>query len=440
MNGIDTEGRIRRLVFFPGKRGCFFCALVFFFLSGCVYAPFARLYSNLRSMENNSYITGTVSHPSKTAAKIIVAVYGESGNGSKLIASTRVEKGKYFAFIVPRSGEYCLAAFEDQNGTGAYAQGVPSAVMCGEERISIDKNTRFVRFDLALDPAYTLPKSLAADLLATKPDEKNCVHVAFGEVAELNSPRFSSENGKKGLWAPFDFLSEAGIGVYFLEPYDPRKIPVLFINGAGGSPWDWAYFIDNLDERRFQPWFFFYPSGERLGNMANTLNEIISNLHKQYRFPKLYVTAHSMGGLIGRDFILRQIEARSTFVKLFVSLSTPWDGLESAKLGVTLAPATVPCWYDIQAGSPYLSSLFSHQLAPNVPFFLLFSYRGDRNPLSENNDGIVTVKSQMRWEAQAEALKVYGFNQEHDMILVNRDVFDAYALILDQAERGDAVR
>jgi len=144
-----------------------------------------------------------------------------------------------------------------------------------------------------------------------------------------------------------------------------------------------------------------------------------------------------MGGLIARDLILRQGAEGDVYVKLLVTLSTPWSGLESAKLGVTFAPAAVPCWYDIQAGSPYIEELFKSRMPPDVSSFLLFSYRGDRNPLSENNDGIVTLKSQLRWEAQDEAAKVYGFNQEHESILVNRDVFDVYARILEEA--GHAV-
>lgn len=440
MNGENGGGKNCCSGPVPGPGTILCWALVFLLLSGCAFPPFARLNSNLRAMKETSYLTGTVTQRSREQPRVIVALYEGSDQGGELITSTSVETVGYFAFTVPRGGEYCLAAFEDRNGNGFYEPGEPSAVACGEERVKIPKDTRIVRLDLALDPLQQLPKLLAKQIAIAVPDEKNCIHVAFGEIAELSDPKFSPEYGKKGLWAPFDFLAEAGIGVYFLEPYDQQKMPVLFINGAGGCPRDWAYFIDNLGRSRFQPWFFFYPSGERLGNLANVLNDIIRQLQQRYGFSGLYVTAHSMGGLIGRDFILKQLVGGAPLAHWFISLSTPWSGLESAKLGVTFAPAAVPCWYDIQAGSPYLDELFQRRLAPEVASFLLFSYRGDRNPLSENNDGIVTLKSQLRWEAQADSVKIYGFNQDHDTILVNRDVFDAFMLILDGTEMGGVAR
>lgn len=417
---------------------CF--VLIAVIASGCAFQPFAQLKSNLRAMEKNSCLAGTVFPVARKDSRVFVSVYDGAAESAGVIAATSIDKGGYFAFIVPRGRPFCLAAFEDCNNSAAYEPGEPAAFMCSEKEATIDEDSRVVRSDLVLDPAQSLPGWLAAGIGGTEGNGKNCVHVAFGEVTRLNQPLFSAENGKKGLWAPFDFLVDAGLGIYFLEPYDPGKIPVLFINGAGGSPRDWAYFVDNLDRSRFQPWIFFYPSGERLESLARVLHGIAEDLRTRYRFPVLYLTAHSMGGLIARDFIQRQAAAGDPFVSLLVTLSTPWSGLESAKLGVTFAPAAVPCWYDIQAGSPYLDALFKRRLPPGVASFLLFGYRGDRNPLSENNDGIVTVKSQLRWEAQEEAVKVYGFNQEHESILVNRDVFNVYARTLDEAGRDEADR
>lgn len=417
------------------KATCF--VIITVVASGCAFQPFAQLKSNLRAMEKNSCLAGTVFPVAGEESKVFVTVYDRVAESAGIIATTCIEKGGYFAFIVPRGTACCLAAFEDSNKSAAYEPGEPAVLMCGEKVAPFDEDARIVRSDLVLDPAQDLPGWLTAGIADAEDNGKNSIHVAFGEVAGLSEPRFSAENAKKGLWAPFDFLIDAGIGIYFLEPYDPEKIPVLFIYGAGGGPQDWAYFVDNLDRKRFQPWFFFYPSGERLESLARVLHGILGDLRTRYQFPVLYLTAHSMGGLIARDFIQRQVASGDAFVPLLVTLSTPWSGLESAKLGVTFAPAAVPCWYDIQAGSPYLDELFKRRLPRDVASFLLFGYRGDRNPLSENNDGIVTLKSQLRWEAQEEAVKVYGFNQEHESILVNRDVFNVYARILNDAGRDE---
>ena len=55
-------------------------------------------------------------------------------------------------------------------------------------------------------------------------------------MAALSDPRFDRDNGRMGLWEPFDFLLEVGAGVYMLEPYDPSRTPVVFVHGMGGSP------------------------------------------------------------------------------------------------------------------------------------------------------------------------------------------------------------
>jgi len=38
--------------------------------------------------------------------------------------------------------------------------------------------------------------------------------------------RFTPDAGSRGLWEPASSLNEQGIGIYFLEHYDSRRIPV----------------------------------------------------------------------------------------------------------------------------------------------------------------------------------------------------------------------
>jgi len=56
-----------------------------------------------------------------------------------------------------------------------------------------------------------------------------------GEVTRLDDPRFAPEIGVEGMWQYYDFLLEGRPGIYFLEPYDPTKIPVLFVHGTEDS-------------------------------------------------------------------------------------------------------------------------------------------------------------------------------------------------------------
>jgi hypothetical protein len=94
-----------------------------------------------------------------------------------------------------------------------------------------------------------------------------------GARIALDDELFSEENGSKGFWEPFSFNKDFGGNIYFLEEYDPEKIPILFIHGAGGTPKGWKYFIDSIDRNRFQPWYFYYPSGARIHFAKRSVRE-----------------------------------------------------------------------------------------------------------------------------------------------------------------------
>ena len=66
---------------------------------------------------------------------------------------------------------------------------------------------------------------------------------------------------------------------------------MLFIHGATGTPRNWRYFIKHIDRTRFQPWFFYYPSGLRIDSMAYLLLWKLANLQAKYHFNKIYFTA-----------------------------------------------------------------------------------------------------------------------------------------------------
>ena len=125
---------------------------------------------------------------------------------------------------------------------------------------------------------------------------------------------FSGENYSMGMWKPVRFLLEVGGGLFFLQEYEEDKIPVLFIHGINGGPTDWRVVAGTLDERYFQPWVLYYPSGLRLDMVSNYLVWAIAELHEKYRFRQLYLVAHSMGGLIARSFVKKYLERRNNFV------------------------------------------------------------------------------------------------------------------------------
>ena len=59
--------------------------------------------------------------------------------------------------------------------------------------------------------------------------------------------------------------------IFFLEPYNPDKIPILFIHGAGGNPAEWASIIDTLGRQRFSVLKLYIPTGTRFGGNRPSL-------------------------------------------------------------------------------------------------------------------------------------------------------------------------
>ena len=230
--------------------------------------------------------------------------------------------------------------------------------------------------------------------------------------------------GEEGLWQPASFPRTTGIGIYFLEPYDPRRIPVLFVYGAAGSPQDWRTFFAALDRDKYQAWFFHYPSGRRLAGLGSALNTGVELLHAHLGFTRLHVVAHSMGGLVSRSFLATNVlDDRNDYVRRFVSISTPWGGHEAASMGVKFGPAVVPSWRDMVTGSDFQKALLSRRLKGKVDHLLIYGHHSSRSlVLPAENDGTVSVASQLAPRAKDDAVEVVGFDADHVGILSQAEV------------------
>ena len=99
---------------------------------------------------------------------------------------------------------------------------------------------------------------------------------------------------------------EKKTGLYFLQPYDPDRIPVVFVHGLISTPFDWVQTINGLladpeIRKHYQFWVFAYPTGNPVLYSALRLREELANVDKLYPNHKGYVlVGHSMGGLLSQ--------------------------------------------------------------------------------------------------------------------------------------------
>jgi pimeloyl-ACP methyl ester carboxylesterase len=99
---------------------------------------------------------------------------------------------------------------------------------------------------------------------------------------------------------------EKKTGLYFLQPYDPDRIPVVFVHGLISTPFDWVKTINGLQvdpeiRKHYQFWVFAYPTGNPVLYSALRLREELAKVDKLYPNHKGYVlVGHSMGGLLSQ--------------------------------------------------------------------------------------------------------------------------------------------
>ena len=357
----------------------------------------------------------------------------------------RERPGEWYVGVPP--GCYAVCAFEDTNENGRYDDEPALSAADPSRFFELAAGQRREGIELLIPPdgrlaidAMDPTAEQVLGLAVRSEDEQYAVSIQAVAVAgaqgDLADPRFGARSGRLGYFDPLGFAWRVGPGIYFLDDYDPDKIPVLFVHGALGHPAEFEYLVKGLDRTRYQPWVFFYPTGARLGSMGELLSQLVTRLRLRLRFKRLAVVAHSMGGLVARSFILRHhAGAREDPVELFVALATPWDGSEAAvsanRPPNPLFPLSmrVPMWTDIATGSRFLNELFFvegerakglRRLPPGLEFDLLFGVL----------DRTISLPSAARWEAVEEARERWPLVADHTGILQSPEASQLLGRIL----------
>jgi len=107
-------------------------------------------------------------------------------------------------------------------------------------------------------------------------------------------------------------------GLFLIEPYQPDKIPVVFIHGLMSSPDTWVQMINALKNdpvirNRYQFWFYSFSSGVPVMATAGNLRKVLLAAREELgttpealaHFDKMVLIGHSMGGLVSRTLLQR---------------------------------------------------------------------------------------------------------------------------------------
>ncbi len=384
---------------------------------------FRALKRNLETIEQTSRISGRIVSGHDPDKPVLVALYRHDSSATdnkNTLATYWVVYGTGSFKLFANPGRYYLLAFEDSNENMTFDPdewvgwyGDPSLIETAPGQHYDDLEIRLMEPDRGRQELPELYARKSAPIRISRE------YMSVGDIKELEDSDFDPANGRLGLWEPVTFVQRKLSGIFFLEPYDAEKIPVVFIHGAGGTPRDWKYLIDGLDREKFQPWVYYYPSGLRLSASAQFLAVGLRELQVRRHFRPFKIVAHSMGGLVARAAI-GELARDSAFppVSTLITIATPWQGHAAAQLGVDHAPAVVPSWYDLVPGSPFQKQTSAEAFPPSLRYYLLFGYRGVSSAFGgENGDGTVALKSILDPAMQNRAEKVYGFDENHAGIL-----------------------
>lgn len=101
-------------------------------------------------------------------------------------------------------------------------------------------------------------------------------------------------------------------GLFMAHPYQKGKIPVVFVYGLTGKPTTWTLMFNHLVSnetlrRRFQFWYFMYPTGNPVLYSAAELRGQLVKARTIFdpdgvdpAFNQMVIIGHSMGGLVTR--------------------------------------------------------------------------------------------------------------------------------------------
>lgn len=327
----------------------------------------------------------------------------------------------HFGLDLP-SGDYQILVFLDRNKNGFFE----SDEVIGDSRLSLSKQAYpsmvVTRHPIELGEFSAIDWQTKIVVKKADISEQSLFYPA-GTIRELRDPMFSHEISTLGLYDPAAFFAQVPTLFHALEEDISYKIPVIFVHGIGGSAREFSTLIQQLDRSRFKPWFYQYPSGGDLSQIAKLFHDIFlsgDTIHTHEHIP-IVIVAHSMGGLVVREALNLMDSDRSGLPTIeFISLATPFGGHPSARLSRNTSMLVLPSWRDLDPDDAFIQQLYRIPLPDKVTHNLFYAFNNDDLiKFGGNSDGVVPLSSQLHAKAQAQSSRQLGLNVTHTSILTD---------------------
>ena len=368
-----------------------------------------------------------------------VAAFSSRFNANELVDVMHdIGAGTHFGLDLP-SGDYDILVFSDRNQNGFYEHDE----VIGKSQLSLSKQNYpsmvVTRHLVALSESSTI--DWQPQIKAKRSDvSQQSLFFPAGTIRDLRDPIFSSEMATLGLYDPAAFFEHEPTMFHALEEEIGYKIPVIFVHGMSGSARDFEALVQQLDRSRFKPWFYYYPTGGDLNQMAKLFHDIFlsGDIISTNELMSIVIVAHSMGGLVVREALNLWDLDNSQFPAIeFISLATPFGGHPLARVSGDTSLLILPSWRNLNPDNEFIQQLYRHPLPDHVRHHLLYAFNNDdRIKLGENSDGVVPLSSQLHARAQQQSSRQLGLNATHTSILADPAATAAVVDILSRVKTG----
>lgn len=364
----------------------------------------------------------------------VVAISDRYREGELVDMMSDVTVGTHYGLALP-PGVYQLLALDDKNGDGFYDSNeiIGNRVMTVEEEVGTNKVKGNI--DIELGPPQRLERPLKI-AVKTPSDVAQSLFYPAGTIRSLDDPLFDPEMATLGMYNPAAFIEKANTMFYALEEDFTHKIPVIFVHGINGSARDFESIVSRLDRTRFKPWFFHYPSGGDLSQLAQLFYNIFfsGKLVGRNEYVPTIVVAHSMGGIVVREAI-NLMDSESAGAITFISMASPFGGHPAAAKAERSPLLVLPSWRDLDPDSRFIQNLFRREAPSMVEHHLLSAFGNTKSvKFGENSDGVVPLSSQLHEPAQRQAFKQLSINTSHTGILIDESTVEYIMELISQVK------
>jgi hypothetical protein len=195
-----------------------------------------------------------------------------------------------------------------------------------------------------------------------------------------------------GMMQFLSFKEQIPTGVYLAQPYEPGKVPVVFVHGTFSSPVWWAEMVNTLSadpvlSKRCQFWYFVYNSGNPTSYSAVKLRESLPFVKRV-----VFISTPHRGSYLASSFARKMARKLVSLPSQLVSLPSEFAGLKE-KLDIPKDLRGTPTSLDSMSPSnPVQQALADIPLAPGVKGHSIIAVKGEGD-FHDGKDGLVAYGS-----------------------------------------------